>query len=144
MHYTPKEIADMTGMSLDTLRYYERLGLLDPVARASSGHRRYSEADLRRLDFLKRLKATGMPLNDMVHYVALFRQGEPTITERREILEAHREKVAAQMALLMETLTLLDGKIANYRLQENALMEQAQQIPGHVRKFIEREQEEHL
>jgi DNA-binding transcriptional MerR regulator len=117
-HYTPHELVALSGVTLDTLRYYERIGLLDPVPRAASGHRRYREADLTRLNFLKKLKATGMSLYEMTHYVALFRTGETTLTERRYILENHRLKVLEQMQLLQDTIDLLDTKISNYRQQE--------------------------
>lgn len=115
--YTTSEIATLTGVSIPTLRYYERIGLLDRVARAANGHRRYSAADLRRLDFLKRLRATGMSISAMQHYVELFRQGDDTASERCEMLEQHRLLVQAQVDALNETLALLDTKIAAYRQQ---------------------------
>jgi len=120
--YTPQEMVARTGISLDTLRYYERIGLIDPVKRASNGHRRYGAADLRRVDFLKRLRATGMPISEMQHYVDLFREGDATITERREMLEAHRSAVLEQMSALGETLALLERKISNYQQQEAELI----------------------
>lgn len=123
--YTPKQIAEITGFSIYTLHYYERIGLLDPVPREPNGHRRYRDTDLRRLDFLKRLKATGMTLDAMGYYVDLFRQGDATVTERRLILKAHREQVLEQVAVLQDTIALLDTKIANYHEQEAALSVQA-------------------
>jgi len=119
MVYTTKEIAEKCGVSIHTLRYYEQIGLLDPVKRAANGHRRYGEADVRRLDFLKRLKATGMSIQEMINYVSLFRQGDATITERRIILEKHREQVRAQLRMLEETLCLLDTKITHYQQLES-------------------------
>lgn len=121
MVYTTKEISEKTGVSIHTLRYYEQIGLLDPVERAANGHRRYTDADVRRLDFLKRLKGTGMSINEMVHYVTLFREGEATVTERRIILEEHRAQVEAQVAMLQETLRLLDSKIEHYQQLEAAV-----------------------
>lgn len=105
-------------MSVPTLRYYEQIGLLDPVTRAANGHRRYDENDLRRVDFLKRLRATGMSISEMQYYVALYRQGAATRSERREILEAHRAAVHAQMAALADTIDFLDMKIARYIEEE--------------------------
>jgi DNA-binding transcriptional MerR regulator len=116
--YTPKEIVAQTGVSIHTLRYYEQLGLLDPVQRAANGHRQYTDTDVKRLDFLKRLKATGMPLQEMQHYIRLFRQGTPTLKERRVMLESHRQKIVAQVQLLQDTLRVLDGKIQHYHHQE--------------------------
>lgn len=118
-HYTPAEFASITGMSIPTLHYYERIGLLDKIERLDNGHRRYGEADLRRVDFLKRLRATGMQIREMQYYVDLFRAGESTITERRIMLEVHRDRVLAQMADLQSTVDLLDLKIARYRNAEN-------------------------
>lgn len=119
MHgYTIKEVAEMTAISIPTLRYYEQVGLLDPVERAANGHRRYTETDLRRIDFLKRLRATGMSISAMAYYVDLYRLGDDTITERREILEQHRAVVLDQMDALAETLALLDTKIARYHAEE--------------------------
>lgn len=113
-----KQMAETTDVSEDTLRYYERIGLIDPVARANNGHRRYGALDIRRVDFLKRLRATGMPIKDMQRYVQLFRIGESTIVERRVMLEQHRQLLNQQIDTLLETRTLLDTKIENYRLQE--------------------------
>lgn len=116
--YTTKTISEMTDVSIPTLRYYEQIGLLDPVSRADNGHRRYSDADLRRIDFLKRLRATGMSISEMQYYVDLYREGDATTSERREILEVHRSVVQAQIDALQETVALLDTKIARYRHQE--------------------------
>lgn len=114
--YSIKEIAASTGISSHTLRYYERIGLLDEVERdTSSGHRRYTDADIQRLYFLKRVKATGMSIKEMLHYVELFRAGDATLEERYDILTRHRQYVQAQMDFLQETLTLLDTKLARYQ-----------------------------
>ncbi|MGF1507329.1 MAG: MerR family transcriptional regulator [Chloroflexi bacterium] len=112
------QVAQQTGLSVDTLRYYEDLGLLDPIERAPNGHRRYGPRDLTRIDFLKRLRATGMPISQMQHYVALYRAGDSTIRERREMLEAHLDSVLAQIDMLEETRTLLERKIHAYLQQE--------------------------
>lgn len=118
MNLTIREFAAQTGVSLHTLRYYEKIGLIDPVRRAANGHRSYSEADLRRVDFLKRLRATGMSISEMQYYVKLFHMGDETLAERRKMLEDHRAAVQAQIESLLETCDLLDRKIANYKQQE--------------------------
>lgn len=115
---TSKAISELTDISIPTLRYYEQIGLLDRVERAANGHRRYSEDDLRRIDFLKRLRATGMSINEMKYYVDLYRAGDSTLAERREILEAHRQSVKEQIDTLAETLAFLDMKITRYRQEE--------------------------
>ncbi|MBI5931588.1 MAG: MerR family transcriptional regulator [Chloroflexi bacterium] len=111
---TTKQISELTEVSIPTLRYYERIGLLDRVDRADNGHRLYSEADVRRVDFLKHLRGTQMSITEMQHYVGLFRTGEKTIMERRQILESHRREVQKQIDALCETLVLLDRKIDHY------------------------------
>lgn len=116
--YTSQEIVKRTGMSVHTLRYYEHIGLLDHVDRLENGHRRYSNADMKRLAFLKRLKATGMPLSNMLAYVHLYRQGDETIVERQRMLEEHRLKVLAQINEHYQTVALLDTKIENYERQK--------------------------
>ena len=76
--FTIAQVATLSGLSAHTLRYYERIGLLDPVARVHGGQRRYDAKDLAWLAFLQRLRATGMPIRDMQRYAELRRQGEST------------------------------------------------------------------
>jgi DNA-binding transcriptional MerR regulator len=116
--YSIQEVSRQTKLPSSTLRYYEELGLLDPVRRSSSGHRRYTDVDLRRLDLLKRLRLLGMPLEAMCAFVALYRQGNATARQRREILQAHKQKVLAHIAELGEMLEFIDQKIAIYHEQE--------------------------
>ncbi len=116
---TVQETAERTGLSVHTLRYYEREGLLSPIRRdAGSGHRRYTQEDLTRIYFLQKMRATGMPIPVMQRYVQLFQDGDDTLTERRQLLEAHREHVQAQLAELNDCLALIDYKIANYQQLE--------------------------
>ncbi|WP_254552885.1 MerR family transcriptional regulator [Kitasatospora sp. MMS16-BH015] len=108
------EVATASGLTAHTLRWYERIGLLDPVDRSHSGQRRYSDADLARLAFLGRLRLTGMTVADMLRYVELAREGDQTYTQRHELLVAHRETVRQQIADLHATLAVLDYKIDLY------------------------------
>jgi DNA-binding transcriptional MerR regulator len=118
--YTIQEMAQVTGLSDHTLRYYERIGLIDPVERAGSGHRRYDVNALNRVQFLNRMRATGMSIRQMQHYTELLRQGESTIGERREMLETHRCRVLEQLHELQECLAIIETKIANYyQLEQN-------------------------
>ncbi|MEV6973888.1 MerR family transcriptional regulator [Kitasatospora sp. NPDC093806] len=112
--HTIGEVVAASGLTAHTLRWYERIGLLDPVDRASSGQRRYRDADLHRLAFLGRLRLTGMPVADMLRYVELAREGERTSGRRRDLLLAHREAVRQQIADLHATLAVLDHKIDHY------------------------------
>ncbi|MFE6870372.1 MerR family transcriptional regulator [Kitasatospora sp. NPDC057692] len=112
--HTIGEVSAASGLTAHTLRWYERIGLLDPVDRSASGQRRYCDADLHRLAFLGRLRLTGMPVADMLRYVELARAGERTSADRRDLLLAHREAVRQQIADLHATLAVLDHKIDVY------------------------------
>jgi DNA-binding transcriptional MerR regulator len=109
------EAADASGLSAHTLRYYERAGLLEPVSRNGSGHRRYDAADLERIGFLTKLRATGMPIREVRRYAALMREGEVTNEERLALLEAHRETVLATLEATARNLERIDWKINFYR-----------------------------
>jgi len=95
--YTVGEVSEQTGLSTHTLRWYEQVGLLDPVNRDAGGRRRYVDDDMNRLRFLIKLRSTGMPVRDMVRYVELARLGPATVAERLAILVEHRERVLAQI-----------------------------------------------
>lgn len=109
------QVATLTGLSTDTLRWYERVGLVRGVARDRSGHRRYTQADLRWLALLMRLRATGMPVSQMLRYAELVRADVPTELERLRLLEAHRERVLSHIADLNRDLDVITSKIAGYR-----------------------------
>jgi DNA-binding transcriptional MerR regulator len=111
---TIAEVAAATGTSAHTLRYYERIGLIQPVARAQSGHRRYGPDEVRWVEFLRKLHATGMPIRRMLAYAALVRRGDSTIAERRAVLEAHRNDVAAKLAEQQVHLAIIEKKVRLY------------------------------
>jgi DNA-binding transcriptional MerR regulator len=119
--YTIQEISHLTGLSIHTLRYYEQIELLDSVERLDNGHRRYKPTDLTRIEFLKRLRATGMSIKEMQYYVELYRRGDSTLRERRKILQEHRESIQTQLDELLDTMFLIDGKIERYLEQESTL-----------------------
>ncbi|SEH02525.1 DNA-binding transcriptional regulator, MerR family [Nonomuraea solani] len=112
---TIQEAARRSGLSAHTLRYYERIGLIHSVGRDGSGHRDYAEEDLQWLEFLLKLRTTGMPIADMCRYAELRRMGDHTATERMHMLELHRERVRSRIAELTQDLKVLDYKIDNYR-----------------------------
>lgn len=118
--YTIQEISAETDLPSSTLRYYQEIGLLDPIPRAANGHRRYSEADLRRLMLIKRLRLTGMSIERMLEFVALYRGGNSTARQRREILQAHRQNVQARVDELLEMMGFIDYKIGLYQDEEAA------------------------
>ncbi len=109
-----QEVNERYGISQDTLRYYERIGLFPPVQRDKSGIRNYSELDLKRVEFIKCMRSAGLPIEVLIEYVSLFQQGDRTIEARKAILKEQREILAAKIAELQKTLDLLDHKIAVY------------------------------
>jgi DNA-binding transcriptional MerR regulator len=109
-----EDAAERTGITRHTLRYYERIGLLAPVGRTASGHRRYTDDDLGSIIFLTLLRETGMPIQDMQRFVALTREGEHTIPGRVEVLVAHRTEVLSTLEKLRGHLAALDHKIGVY------------------------------
>jgi DNA-binding transcriptional MerR regulator len=111
--WTIRETAEKCGLSQHTLRWYERIGLLNPVARTADGRRRYSDADLDWILLFSRLRATGMPVRDMLRYAELVRSGAGE-QERLALLEGHREHVRQALLQQQECLELLDHKISNY------------------------------
>lgn len=108
------ELARRSGLSAHTIRYYERIGLLPYADRDRSSHRDYDPSILIWIDFLSRLKTTGMPIREMLRYAALRERGAGTEAERRELLEQHRARVRARMAELHGCLVVLDTKISGY------------------------------
>lgn len=113
------ELSRRTGLSIDTLRYYERIGLLPKASRAPSGHRDYDVSILVWIEFLDRLKTTGMPIREMIEYAELRSRGAGTEPERKVLLERHREKVRRHVAELQDCLSVLDKKIAGYSGLDN-------------------------
>lgn len=109
------EAAEASGLSAYTLRYYEQIGLIAPIDRRS-GARRYSDADMRWLDFLVRLRATGMPMRDMQRYAKLLRQGnaDASLDERQAMLEGHAARLEADIRAQRETLQYIRKKIRGY------------------------------
>lgn len=112
---TISDVAERTGLTNHTLRYYERAGLLNGVGRNGSGHRRYTEGDLDWVVLVTRLRATGMPIRKIRQYAELVRTGEGNEADRLALLEAHRTEVVAKIEELRHNLELIDYKIGLYR-----------------------------
>ena len=112
--YSPGEIADKTGFSLDTLRYYERIGLLDDIARTAGGQRIFDDDDVAWLGILRCLRDTGMPIAQMRRYAELTRD-ERTMRERVELLEEHDREIGRRLAELAAQREHIRGKIRYYR-----------------------------
>lgn len=113
--FSPAQTVEMSGFSLDTLRYYEKIGLIEPVRRAAGGHRRYSEDDLGWLDMLRCLRGTGMPIAQMHSFAVLAREGDDTVVDRLALLEEHDAAVEAELARLIEQRGKIRAKIEYYR-----------------------------
>jgi DNA-binding transcriptional MerR regulator len=113
--YSITDAAEHTGLSRDTLRYYERDGLLlTPVGRSTTGHRRYSDQDLTWIRLVTCLRATGMPIRDVRRYADLVRAGGGNEQARLDLLRAHRMLVLARLAEVTEHLSAIDRKIGIY------------------------------
>ena len=122
------QVSKQYGLSPDTLRYYERVGLLPPVNRNGSGLRDYNDLDVRRVEFIKCMRAAGLPVEVLIEYVGLVQQGDETIEARRDILVEQRALLAARMAEMQKTLDLLDHKIRVY--EDNVLKAERQIHPS--------------
>jgi DNA-binding transcriptional MerR regulator len=111
---TIQQTATHTGLSEHTLRYYEKIGLIPPVERAPNGHRRYNDANLGWIDFLKCLRSTGMPVAQMLEFTTLTQAGEHTIKARVAMLKKHRECVLREIQALQNDLEVIHHKIDWY------------------------------
>jgi DNA-binding transcriptional MerR regulator len=119
------EVSQRYDVSIDTLRYYERIGLIPAVQRNGGGVREYSELDLRRVEFIKCMRSAGLPIETLIEYVGLVQQGDQTLDARKEILKEQRELLAAKMKEMQATLDLLDYKISVY---EDTLFKREKEI----------------
>ncbi|WP_290773816.1 MerR family transcriptional regulator [Anaerofustis sp.] len=108
------EVSKKFDLSQDTLRYYERIGLIPRVGRNSSGIRDYKEKDLGWVEFIKCMRNAGLSIESLIEYVTLFEEGEHTAGARKDILFEEREKLRERIAQMKETLKRLDKKIEGY------------------------------
>jgi DNA-binding transcriptional MerR regulator len=119
-HLTIAEVAQRTGLSPHTLRYYERAGLIAPVARAPGGQRRYAASDMEWIGFLLRLRETRMPIGQMQAFARLRSEGNATAPQRRALLEQHLAEVLATITAMQQAAQVLQAKIGHYRGMEAA------------------------
>lgn len=108
------EVSEKYDLSTDTLRYYERIGLIQPVSRNKGGIRDYGENELHRIEFIKCMRRAGLPIEVLSEYIHLVEQGDSTTERRRQILLEQREKLIGRMSEMQQTLDLLDYKISFY------------------------------
>lgn len=108
------EVSERCGLSPDTLRYYERIGLIPSVKRDSSGIRDYTEEDCRWIEFIKCMRNAGLPIEVLIEYVELFQKGDETIEARKSLLIKERDKLVKKINDMEQTLALLNYKIERY------------------------------
>ena len=109
------EVSKQYGLTADTLRYYERIGLLPAVARNKSGNRDYSEVDCERIEFIKCMREAGLSIEVLTKYMHLFLEGDSTLKEREELLIAERDRLQARLEHMQSTLEHLNYKITAYQ-----------------------------
>lgn len=119
--YSIQQITEITGLSAHTLRYYEKIGLVQDIYRDAKGYRQYTETDILWLDFLMRLKETGMPIREMKKFADLRSEGETTVSLRKELLEHHYQYVQSQIRQQQHHLAKIVDKVQYYAtLEEQA------------------------
>ncbi|KUO60048.1 MAG: transcriptional regulator [Gracilibacter sp. BRH_c7a] len=111
---TITEVSKKYDLSPDTLRYYERIGLLPSVNRNKGGIRDYTEEDCKWIEFIKCMRGAGLPIEVLIEYVTLFQQGDLTTQTRKELLIEQRKRLIVKMKEMQNTLELLDYKIESY------------------------------
>lgn len=115
-----KKVSEQTGVSADTIRYYERIGLLPRIRRNKSGIRDFSEQDIATLEFIRCFRRAGMSVESLIEYMNLVVQGEGTEEARMHLLQEQRDKLDARIDELLATRNRMDYKIKNY---QNILLE---------------------
>ena len=108
------EVSEKYGISSDTLRYYERIGLVPPVTRNGGSIRDYSELDIRRVEFVKCMRSAGLPVEVLIEYIGLVQLGDTTIEARKDVLVEQRELLISRMEQMQKTLDILNHKIEVY------------------------------
>ena len=115
---TITEVSEKFDLSQDTLRYYERVGLIPYVNRTKSGSRDYSEESCKWIELAKCMRLSGVPIETLIEYCALTQQGDSTITSRKELLVEERKKLMVKMEDMVKTLDRLNYKIGRYEVAE--------------------------
>lgn len=111
---TIAEVSEKCEISADTLRYYEKIGLLPPIKRNSRGNREYTETDCKWINFIKCMRNAGLSIENLIEYVTLFQQGNETSAQRKELLIDQRERLVIKIEELQNMLTYLNHKIDSY------------------------------
>ena len=128
---TISEVSEKYGISADTLRYYERIGLIPPVPRNKSGIRDYDENSCGWINLMMCMRKAGVQIEALIEYVNLFYQGDETIEARKQLLREQRDRLLERITQMQESLDLLNSKIEKY---EQGLMTVEQQLRRGARK----------
>ena len=115
MGLTIKEVSEKYDIPSETLRYYERVGVIPPVTRTAGGLRDYSDTDIQWVENAKCMRAAGLPIEVIIEYLRLFREGDSTIKARLDLLSEQREILLKQYKQLEETINRLNYKISKYQ-----------------------------
>ncbi len=124
---TIAQVSEKYGLSIDTLRYYEKVGLIPAVRRSKSGIRDYGPTDLNWVEFIKCMRGAGLSIEALLEYVTLYQRGDSTAEERKAILKRERDQLAARVAQMQSTLDRLDRKIQWY---EQTIMKKEETLVG--------------
>ena len=124
---TIAEVSRKYDLSQDTLRYYERIGLIPPVHRNASGFRDYTEQDCNRVEFIRCMRSAGLPIESLIEYMRLYMDGDHTMETRKAILVEERDNLAGRIAEMQNTLDRLNRKIENY---ESLILEREKHMLG--------------
>lgn len=128
---TISEVGKRYDLTPDTLRYYERIGLIPPVQRKPNGIRDYSETDCNWVEYIKCMRAAGVSIEVLVEYVSLFAGGKETISARKELLTEQRKQIAQRLDEMAEVLAKLDNKLDGY---EERMLKFEENLSGTIRE----------
>lgn len=132
MNLNIKEVSDVTGLSADTIRYYERIGLVPKIARKSSGVRDFSENDVAILEFIRCFKSAGMSIERLIEYMGLVQAGDNTVEARINLLKEEQEELRSRLVEIQKAIDRLDYKIENYQTilkgKESKLLDEVRRI----------------
>lgn len=113
---TIKEVSEKYNISQDTLRYYERIGMIPAINRTPGGIRNYKESDLGWVELAICMRSAGLPIEALIEYVKLYQQGDTTFAARLQLLQEQRESLEEQKAQLEKAINKLNYKISRYEV----------------------------
>lgn len=124
MNLNIKEVSQVTGLSADTIRYFERIGLVPKIERKSSGVRDFSENDVAILEFIRCFRGAGMSIERLIEYMGLVQEGDSTIEARIDLLREEREELQTRLIEIQQALERLECKIENYQTKLRTIEKQ--------------------